>query len=35
MEIMKFAYEEHNKPEAKKWRSLKDNDDEEELYENE
>ena len=24
MEIMKIAYDEHNKPEAKKWRSLKD-----------
>ena len=35
MEIMKFAYEEHNKPEAKKWRSLKDDNDEEESYENE
>ena len=29
MEIIKLAYEEHNKPEAKKWRSLQDDDEEE------
>ena len=34
MEIMKLTYDEHNKPEAQRWRSLKDDDDKEESHEN-